>query len=77
MLQGRLRRSLNALFRTPDYSRLTVENRKIAAETKRITREDLNAMTTQELQKRALYEWLAEHQRVIDAEEKASDLWED
>ncbi len=77
MLQGRIRKSLNALFGTRDYSRLTVESQKISAEAKRITREDLDALTTQEIQKRALYEWLAEHQRVIDAEDKACQLWED
>jgi hypothetical protein len=76
MLQQKIRRSLVALFGGRDYSRLTVESRKITTEAKRITREDMEAMTTQELQRRALYESLAEHQRLIQAEEDACKLWD-
>ena len=77
MFQQRIRKSLNALFGPKDFAQISTESRIASQEYKRITREDLDAMTTQELNRRALYESLAEHQRLIEADEKADRLWQD
>lgn len=77
MLRQKIRKSLTAFFGQKDYSHLTTESTKITQDARRITREDLDALTTKELQKRALYESLAEHQRLIEADEKAEEMWQD
>lgn len=74
MLQQRIRQSLAILFGRRDHSRL--EAHRVTGDFKRITREEMEALTTKELQRRAVYESLAEHQRLIEAEEDADKRWE-